>query len=213
VTSDADDDARWAEAQALLDGLSTESGERRMRRNRRLRILLIVGLTLVAVVASLVGVLLIGGRRLASAGDVSTSLTIVGLVVMGLGIVVMVVGLVLQFRANRRNGAWRSPLGVLTRRQRKEVLAQVRGRAPVDDRRIPLGRHLAQLLVSQRMLLIGQTGMLLVFAGQWISRPSGWRIGLFVFFGIVLCVAGLFMARDIRRAKRFLDAHPAGVEA
>ncbi|ADB73942.1 hypothetical protein Gobs01_03642 [Geodermatophilus obscurus DSM 43160] len=65
---------------------------------------------------------------------------------------------------------WRIPVAVLTRAQRKQLVAQVRGWRPVDPDRLPLAR-LAEQLVAQR------NGMLANMASRWPlwgcgSRPT-----------------------------------------
>ncbi|WP_324276651.1 hypothetical protein [Blastococcus brunescens] len=141
VTSDED---RWSEAQSLLDDLPTESAERRIRRSLRTRVLLVL-----VVVALLGGPLGFGVAWLADGSgggstpaDVPQWQEIEGLAVAGAGLVVLFVGVVSQFRANRRMAAWRSPLAVLNKNQRNELLAVVRGREPLHRGRLPLARHL-----------------------------------------------------------------------
>jgi hypothetical protein len=47
LDSTANDEARWAEAQSILDRTPTESAERRMRRSRRLMVSIVVVVELV----------------------------------------------------------------------------------------------------------------------------------------------------------------------
>jgi hypothetical protein len=211
MTPSTDDEARWAEAQSILDRAPTESAAERLRRARRNRWLLVAGLTLVSLgLGVLVALFLLDPSPDAGEG-VPTWRLVVGFTISGLALLFMLVALVVQFRALRRTRAWGSPLHVLTRRQRKELLAAVRGRVPVVPERLPLARHLAELLLVQRLALLVQAGMMVNFVGLWIADPEPYRLVVAAVFCISLLVAGLLLQRENRRAKRFLDAHPASV--
>ncbi len=131
--------------------------------------------------------------------------------VSGVGLVIAFLGLAAMWRTNRRlDRGWRSPLLVLTRRQRKELLAQVRGLTPIEPTRVPLARNLAARLVGQTSgVLILNLGILLNFVGQGIALPHWWRGALAMIFTLALAVGWLLMRRDTHRARRFLREHPA----
>lgn len=207
----ASDDARWAQALSILEGrpdLPAEQSLQRVRRNRLLMISAFIVLTVV--VALVVGALFLdvdgpGSRR---DEDVPTSLRVVGLSVSGLGLVVMLVGGVLLVRRLRGARGWRSPLTLLTFRQRRELVAQLRGRAPLVPERAPLVGHLADVLLAQRVALLPQAGLLLNFTGLWIADRSTWRLVGIVVLVAVLVVVAVFGRRDLDRSRRFLREHP-----
>jgi hypothetical protein len=141
--------------------------------------------------------------------EVPTWRAVVGFSISGLGLLLMVVALGVQFRTMRPLSAWRGPLNVLTREQRKELLRQVRGLAPIEPERIPLGRHLAELLLLQRYAVLPQVGLMVNFVGLWIADPSSWRLGFTGFFAVLLAACGFLFRREGARMRRFLDQHPA----
>ena len=202
------DEARWAEAQSLLDRMPTESAEERLRRWRRLRMLLSVGLVLAGAAVGLVVLLLVGAGA-DGAEDGPLWQDILGLGVIVVGFVLTVVGLVVQLRGNRRLHVWRNPLAPLTRAQRKELVAQVRGRGEHPGERLPLARYMAELLVNQRTAMTGQAGLLLLFAGQWVMSPATWRLLGAAALAVLLLLGVTVQRRDVVRARAFLEAHPA----
>ena len=111
-------------------------------------------------------------------------------------------------RGNRRLRVWISPLAVLTRSQRRELVASVRGSRPVEPERVPLARLLAEQLVSQRPTLVANVGLGIAFTCQWIASPAQWRAVLTGVFALVIGASWVFLDRDARRARQFLDDHP-----
>ncbi len=201
------DEARWADALSLLDRAPTESASRRLRLWRRSRVLLLVSVLLVSAVAGVVAAVLAGdvsGRG----EEVPTWQSVVGYVVAVAGLALQCTGLAALWWVGRRVRSWQSPLSVLTRAQRGELLAQVRARRPVEADRVPLARLLAEQLVGQRAQLVGSLGLGICWVGSWIATPSVWRATLVGVHGLVLALAWIFVARDARRALRFLRAHP-----
>ena len=208
----ADDEARWAEALSLVEHQPTEAAEGRLRRTRRNRLLAIAAFTVLCLAVALVVGLLVLDRGLDEPDqDLPTWRAVVGLSVSGLGLVVMVVGIVLLLRTVRGHRGWRSALNVLTFRQRRELVAQLRGRTPLVPERLPLVRATADQLMASQLSLLLQAGLLLSLLGQWIADPSTWRVVLLAAFGTVLLLAAVFVQRDVQHARRFLDRHP-GVE-
>ncbi|MDP5182080.1 hypothetical protein QOZ88_05475 [Blastococcus sp. BMG 814] len=203
----ADDDARWAEAQRVLDGLPSEALEARVRRWRWLTILLVVGLLLLSV-AFAFAVAAWAGDEPPATEDEPLWREIAALAVAASALVLVAVGSIVQWRVTRRLGGLRSPLTVLDRRQRKLLLQELRGTVPVEPEHVPLVRHLAERLAAQQWLLIFQLGLLLMFVGQFIGSPSAWRLGFVVVFGLGIAVVAPLVRRDERQARRFLAEHP-----
>jgi hypothetical protein len=122
----------------------------------------------------------------------------------------MLAALVVQFRGMWPLSMWRRPIDVLTRRQRKELLRGVRGQAPVAPERLPLARHLAELLLLQRFAVMPQVALGVNFLGLWIADPTDWTLGVICLFAVMLVVYGLYFGREGVRMRRFLDEHPSG---
>jgi fatty acid desaturase len=188
-----DDDARWADADSLLGTAPAESARRRSRRSLWRQLLLVVGVSAV------------GGALVGGVVEVPTWLSLVGFAVAAGGLGVAVVR---QWRAVRRRGAWRSPLFALTPRQRKQLLAQVRGTAPVDPARIPLAREVAAGLLEQRHVVPLITGLLVMWLGLLVASPAWWRVPAAVVLAGTAAFAVPAVRRDERRARAFLAAHP-----
>ena len=131
-----------------------------------------------------------------------------GLVVTSTGLVVEIAGLVLLIRSGRWGQAWRSPTAVLSRRQLRDLLAQVRGRRPVDPARLPLARDLAERLADQRGSAVILVGVVLINVGGALLTPSTFRIWLTVGVLVLFAVATPFAVRNVRRMRRFLAEHP-----
>lgn len=206
----AENEARWAEARSILDRSPTEPAEQHLRRSRRVQLWLVLGGVLTVTAAVMVLFLLVVDRALLrTERDPATPQMVAGFVISGLGLVLMFVVLVVHVRANRRTRAFRSPLYVLSHRQRKELLAQVRGRAPVRPQHVPLARHVAEQVVMQRMAVGSQAGLLVSQVGLWIAQPSTFRTWLVSILGLFLAVFAVVLHRQSRRARRFLAEHPA----
>ena len=206
----ADDEARWAEAESILDRTPTESAAERVRRSRRNRWLLVAGFVLVGVAVAVLLALFVFDSRTdrERSGGVPTWQAVTGFSLSGIGLLLMVVTLVIQFRALRRVRAWGSPLHVLTFRQRRELLRQVRGRGPDVPARVPLARHLASLLRTQGLALPVMAALLLNFVGLWIVDRETYRLIFIGWFIALLVASGVAFRRESRRARRYLAEHP-----
>ena len=202
--------ARWAEAQSIVDRTPTESAEERIRRSRRLTVLLVLAVSAVTGAgAAALAVWLFGNTDALTPSDaVPTWQAIVGFVLSGVALVVMLATVAVQFRNNRRLGVWRSPLYALTRRQRKELLAQVRGQVPIEAARVPLARHLAEMLMNRRPVVVLNLALAVLFTGQWIALRAWWYPAMACFSAVVAVACWLALGRDERRAHRFLAEHP-----
>jgi sterol desaturase/sphingolipid hydroxylase (fatty acid hydroxylase superfamily) len=216
ATATASDEERWAQAQSILDRAPTASASQRLRRARRNRWLLVIGLVVVGIALAVAVAFLLGDEAMSDAAEVSTARTVAGFTLSGLGLLLMVVGLFWQIRAVRRARGFGSPLHVLTRRQQKELLEQVRGRSPVQPVRVPLARHLAELLQVQQLSLVPLAGLLVNFVGLWIAMPATWRLVTMGIFAPLILLAAVLLRRQSRQVRRFLAAYPApstGVDA
>jgi MFS family permease len=208
MTSQTDED-RWAQAQSLLERRPTEAAEQRLTRWRRNRLLFLSGFTVAGLALGLVVVLLVGGDVGGDDVDPPSWQLVTGLVISGAGCVLALTALVAVLKANRRLRVWGNPLAPLTRRQRKQLVAQVRGRSAAEPDRLPLARHMAELLVHQQLVWVTQLSMLVLWAGNWIADPTWWRLAPVVGFGALALTGGYFVRRDVTRARRFLETHPA----
>ena len=207
VSGDVAAEDRWAEAQSLLDGVPDESVEQRLRRRRRHLVLAVVAVVLLTTAAVAAAVVLSDGRGHVSE-DVPTWQVVTGFSISGAGLVFQIVGLVIVVRANRRSRGRFSPLSVLSRAQRKELLAQVRGVRAADPIRTPLARRVAEQLLRQRTIVVINLGLGINFLGQWIAQPEIWRAAGAGAYLLLLGVSLVLVQRDVRRARRFLEAHP-----
>jgi MFS family permease len=203
-----DDEARWADAQSILDRAPTEAARRELGRWRMQRLLFVAGLALFGAVVGLVVYLVLDSGVDDASGGTAPWRRITGLVVVSSGLVLAVVGAVAQIRAARALRAWHNPLAALTREQRKQLLAQVRGQAPAEAATLPQARYLAQALVQQRAAPVSQFGLVALFAGQWIMSPTAFRLVLAVLLAVLAVVGVPLLRRDAGRARAFLLAHP-----
>ena len=201
------DEERWAEARSLLDRTPTESAEQRLRRWRRHRVVALAALLLVSAAVGVILAVLVGGVA-SDASEAPAWPQVTGFVIAAAGLALQLSGVVAAVRGNRRLRVWRSPVAVLTRAQRKQLVAQVRGRRPVDPDRLPLARLLAEQLVAQRNGMLANLGLEVAFVGLWMATPSTGRAVIAVGYGLLLAVLWPFLQRDTRAARRFLATHP-----
>ncbi|SOE02333.1 hypothetical protein [Blastococcus haudaquaticus] len=205
-----DDENRWSEAQSLLDRKPTEPAERRLRRSRRRRLLTALGASLF--LGAPIGILayrFADDAASSSPVDVPTGQVVAGVVLALAGLVLAGVGFVAQLRANRRMSAWNSPLYVLTKEQRKELLAVVRGRVTVGSDRLPLARHLASNTLQQRATLPLMLGVTAFWLGQAVALSSWWYATMAGVFVLLIGGSVPFVLRQERQARRFLEQYPA----
>jgi nitroreductase len=209
MAPEANDEARWADAQSLLDRAPTESADQRLRRWRRLRVLLLASVLLVSAAVGVMLAVLFSGPS-AHAKEAPTWQAVFGFVIAAAGLVLQGFGVAALWWVHRRVRGWRSPLSVLTRAQRKELLAQVRAQRPIQLSRVPLARLLAEQLVGQRAVMASNLGLGICWAGLWIASPTLWRAVIAGLYGVFLALGWPFIERDARGALRFLGAHPYG---
>lgn len=209
VAVDTDDETRWADAESLLGDAPTESAERRLRRWEVHQMVIVIGAVVLGV-AVFIG---LGVVFQSSPGERSAHVRgwqeVTGLVLMGIGLVVLIAALVVTTRSRRRVPMWRSPLMVLTRAQRKNLLEQVRGRTPLDPRRIRLARLLALQQVVQSRALLTPLGLGIGFLGQWVLEQNGYQAAFAVVLLLLLAAVAPLRLNRALAARRFLAAHPA----
>ena len=134
----------------------------------------------------------------------------VGLALALAGAVLVGVGLVRTWRAWRHRDGWAAAEPVLGRAERRELLAQVRGRRPADPARLPLARVLAGQLAVRSGLALVLAGLCVLATGRWlltgtVAAPEASAGAALV----AAAVVGVLAHRDARRARHFLARHPA----
>lgn len=218
VTSDVDveegDEERWAEAEAILAGKPSADAQRRGRRLRNRLLLSLVGLVVVALALGLLLALLFPGHHHQHRSSGSTGwLAVTGLVVTGCGLLVEIVALVKMARSRQWGAAWRSPLMALTRRQRRSLAQQVRGKRPVDPARLALTRYTAERWEGQSPLIfLVFVGAGLIGAGNVLITPNAYHYGLAGYWVVLVVLMFVVWGRQRRQARRFLQEHPAPVD-
>jgi len=207
---------RWVQALAILDGGGDPRAQRRSR-NRRL-VVLLAGLVLLTAATAAVGFLLSmhadgPAARHHDPRDVSQLRKVGALGVIVVGLVVEMVGLVQLLRFKHRMPVWRLPTLALTSGQRRQLIRQVRGRAPVQPDRLRLLRDLARRMQGQYQGPFGPYGLLigslsLLLAGEAVASTRMWMLWLSVPLVCLYPFAMTLMRRDARRAAGFLTQYP-----
>jgi hypothetical protein len=209
VTTPAENDAevRWAAAQSVLDRAPTSTARHRLRRFKVLTWSFIVGVALLIPAVAVLLVVLFSGAVVPDV-EPSSGWVVAGLVVQGVGVLVVVGYLLVGWRAGLFRGAWSQPAAVLDRAQRRSLLAQVRGRVPVDARRLPLARAVAERLAIQRYQLLLFVGLTLQQVGRAVTSPGALNVVLTVASLVLYLLGAVLLCRDGARARRFLRLHP-----
>jgi membrane protein YdbS with pleckstrin-like domain len=202
------DDERWAQAESILADRPTDDARRRQQRRRTLLWVLVVAITVLALGLGALLVVLFGNSGALDSTEPPTWQTVLGLVVTTTGLVVDVAGLVILVRSGRWGQAWRAPTAVLSRRQQRYLLAQIRGRRPVDTARLPLTRDLGERLADQRGTAVLVLGILLINVGNTLIAPSAFRFWLMAALVVVYAVGAVLAIRQVHRMRRFLAEHP-----
>ncbi len=116
------------------------------QRKKRLIVILVAG-TMVCILVGVVVGFFTGMRSVrAPKTEVETWRVVLGYVFLAIGAATTVTVLVNRIRSGEMRKAWRSPLLVLNRAQRADLVQQVRGRRPVNAGTVPLARYLATQL-------------------------------------------------------------------
>ena len=199
-------DRRWQDAQSVLDGRPSPGAERRRRRQRTLRVGLIIA---ASVVAGLIGVLVevFTGGRLPDADFTTPPLVNdLGWVLLIGGLGLEIVGVAWMVRTGRWGRAWRTPLVNLTRADRKQLLQLIRRGDPVRAGREPVASYLAFRLTEQFPSLLIMGGLVVLETGSALqgNATGVWLLPVLL---ILLIYAAIMTIRDTRRARRWLDRH------
>lgn len=204
------DDERWVEANSILGRYTTPSAAARQRRRRRTVWLIVVGTALASgVVGGITGGLAASGGHPIDTNEAAPWQYVVGFALSGIGLIGGIASLVSLIRAGQWGVAWRSPTSVLTRRQRKELLREVRGQEPLDPSHLGLAKDLARRLVIQRRQVLVMASFLLLWAGQLIVFHDPLHLTMFGLFVLLGAAAIPLFLRDANRAQRFLHQHDA----
>lgn len=185
-------------------GPPTGSAERRMPRQRQLTAFYAASIVVIGIAAASALVVLVQS----GSGERSSGQVVVGFVIAGAGLVLQGWGLVLAVRTGRRLRAPESSRSLLTHSDQEELLAQVRGRRPVEPDQMPLARLRAERMLNERTMTVSWCGLEISWVGGWIADPAAWRAVTAVGYGLVLLVGWLVQRPDVRRARRFLEEHP-----
>jgi len=191
-------DERWARALARVARGRPRTAEATRRGPRQLAWLLAVVGTLTALGLVLIALHLAGGGP-AWRQPVAWTLT-------GVQTALCLGGAVVAWGSGTLRNSWPDVQPELTRDQRREVAAQLRGTVPVDPAHVPLVREWALCRVAQVPLL------LLVVGFQQLRLGDLGDEGALDWFALSLVVLwlgvlGSFFVQ-LRRARRFLLAHP-----
>jgi hypothetical protein len=130
----------------------------------------------------------------------------VGISLVGLAVIITSLVLVLRHRAHIRQP---SALAGLAPAERRRVLRQIRGRAPLEPRDHRTARQGAGDLMAQRRLMAAPAGLILVQVGQAVQHRSLIWTALALVVVALASTSMILLGRDIGRARRFLEQHPA----
>lgn len=200
------DEERWDQAASIARGLPTPAALGRRRRAAR-RYLLVLSGALVAGAATGGAVGWWTASR--SSGQELVEDTGPGWLHwtgLGAGIVLVIIGVFLAVRAKQWGSAWKAPTTVLTRRQRREAVREMRGRTPAAAEHLPVVLDLARRWTAT-------DGVILIFAGNSVLQLSlvadqPRPLGLVNALAAVAFLAGIArFLLERRRAQRFLERH------
>lgn len=125
----------------------------------------------------------------------------------GLGLLLVVVGAVLGVRAGNWGGAWRAPTTVLTRRQRREAVREMRGKVPACPEHLPVVLDLARRWSATEGFVLVLAGNCAIQLSALVDhRPRPLQLLSAAAAVIFLWLAGAGLV-ERRRAQRFLDEH------
>ncbi|WP_139245921.1 hypothetical protein [Geodermatophilus amargosae] len=184
--------------------MPTETALARRRRWRQQRAFLIAAALVAGAAVTTVLSILVDPRSLQDGREVGTLQAVAGWCIAAAGLTLQVWGLALQLLGSRRTRPWSGPLTVLSRGQRRHLIAVVSRRQALDSAPLPLARLTAEQLVQQGYALASNVGLTLPFSGTWIADPSTWRGVLVLFMVAMNLLAGIFLLRDARRGRSFL---------
>lgn len=132
---------------------------------------------------------------------------LVGLGTSVVGWLMFLIGSVTRVGSLRRSRP--CPVRDTSRAERRRISHQLRGRLPVPDDEVPLVRQAGiSSLARLRSARLSFSGLGLVFAGQVVAAGSALLALPWVLLLVGLCVGVVLGARETRRARTFLTAHP-----
>ena len=202
------DEERWEQALSIARGTPSPPALDRQRRSRRNLLVWGSVLVVVCVAAGAVAGFLFGGSDSPRGDDDGWRLlpepwSLVAFVV-GLGL--EVTGFVLLVRAGQWGARWKTAVSVLTRAQRRSVLRQMRGRAPVVPEQLPVVVDLARRVVLMDRLLLVFAGLVVLQTGNIGDEPV-WLLVLLLLGVVAVTVGAVALLVERRRALRFLQQH------
>lgn len=200
---------RWEAASRMAAGQDDGSNA---GRRKRLIIVAVVCVTVLAVIGALVGALLAGHHSHQAPRHHAVPLwrEIAGSVLMLGGAVLAVRGLRVMWKSG--NGLFpyfSSPLFALTGAERRRVNKQVRGKAAADTDHLPVLREVAVRISRQRRIATMYDGIVLFAAGQALASSSWLRVGIAVLYLALMTFSAVWIRYDAKRAEDFLRRHPA----
>jgi len=194
-------------AEARIVRGATSEGEQRARRRRRRAWLLATVLLLVSVGIG-IAVGLLSGDEPEPVPDVARWREVAGLVLSIAGLLGVLVGGVIAWRAGVFRGLSGWPTVGLARHQQQLLTRQATGKVPADPARLPLARALAHRLALQGKLRLGFVGLGVQQLGQALRADGGGGLALPLLGLVCLLAAVVALTVQTRRAQRFLVAHP-----
>lgn len=193
---------RWAAARALSAGVRDEHYTRRRTRLWLLILLLLIG---VGGAGFFLGMVLPRGPRT----EASWPRTWAAIVLLACAFIWMTFVFIHAFRTKTYIPRWKAILSPLTWKERRRVVKQWRGRAPVASEDLPLIRAAA---AQTRTQIDFQLRLLVVWAfllpAQILNSSSAILQALFEIAAALFVIAAAFLLRDRRRITRFLDRTP-----
>jgi hypothetical protein len=135
-----------------------------------------------------------------------------GAVLAVAGLVVQIAAIVCVFRTGHHWGSRPSPLRGLSWSRQREVMRKMRRGDEVAEEELPLLRHTAVVMASQRWWIVVFAGQIATQVGLTAMNPddvSRVRLAFVVVLAALLAIGAALIGRDARRAEEFLRAHPA----
>ena len=195
-------------AARIVHGATPEDEERARRRRTRVWAAAAV-LAAVGVGAGIAIGLVSGGEpRPEPDPGIARWREVTGLVLSLGGLLGLIVGGVVAWRAGLFRGLSDWPTMGLARHQQQLLTRQVAGKVPADPERLPLARALAHRLALQGKLRLGFVGLGVQQLGQALRADGGGGLALPLLGLVCLLAAVVALTVQTRRAQRFLVAHP-----
>ena len=187
----------------------TEWAQQKMRRLRRLILAIPIGAAVLGgVIGGLVGTAASRRGHQAYHADPTGWHVGVGLGLSAVGLVTVLTGVVLLWRSTGWQPIWRTPMVVLTRRQRRQLSKEVRGRSAAHPRHGRIAQYLARRIVDQRGLVPLLVGAMIMFLGLLLATPSLWRLIYTLVILLTETAAAVSVIRVRRQARNFLEQEP-----